>query len=121
MTKACLTCNHIKFIQPPEWKPRWDGEKFVRQDVVNIIRANKLHEKAKCTFNPAWVDVTTAHYCGRWEGTDHTPVEEVIWGSWEVRRNRQLFDEVKTLKAQLKNVRRLSASRLARLQEKKPE
>jgi hypothetical protein len=119
VTKACLTCNHVKFIQSPDWAPRYEGEKFGFRDVLEIIREKKLHEKARCTFNPVWADVNTAHYCGHWEGTNHASAEDVIWGSWEVRRNRQLVDEVATLKAQLKNMRRVSASRLVRLRQEK--
>ena len=57
MTKACLTCNHVKFIQSPDWKPAYDGDKFGCRDVVEIIREKQLHEKARCTFNPMWADV----------------------------------------------------------------
>jgi len=115
---SCLTCDHVKFIQPPDWRPRYTGETFERHDVVQAIRETKLDVRALCTFNPTWIDVTTAHYCGQWAGNDHTPVEDIIWGSWLARANNELVDEVKALKAKLKNSRRISASRLAKLQER---
>lgn len=83
---------------------------------LEIIRKTEKHVSAQCTFNPVWIDVTTAHYCGRWDGPLHEQtVQDVIWGSRLQRMNNDLHYEVADLKARLKNSRRISASRLARL------
>lgn len=114
--KACLTCKHVKFIVPDDWKPGYQGEKYDRFDTVRVIRETKFHVKAKCTFNPAWITVATSHYCGQWDGRgSEKDVEEFIWGSSLERSYNELRGEVVKLKASLKQARRISKSRLDRL------
>jgi hypothetical protein len=116
--KACLTCKHVGFIQPSDWKPRYDGDEYQRHDVLHVIRETKQHVSARCTFNPVWIDVSTAHYCGRWDGRRiEEDAQEVIWGTWAARNNDYLSEQVKKLKARLKNSQSISARRLARLKD----
>ena len=117
--KACLTCKYVKFIHPADWKPSYSGQEYARHEVVRVIRETDHHVKAQCTFNPEWIEVWTSHYCGRWDGPIYEEtVQDVIWGSRLQRQNDELHDAVENLRARLKKVQSISASRLARLRSK---
>jgi len=114
--RACLTCKHVHFIVPTDWKPSYSGDKYDRSDAIGTIRETKVHLSAQCAFNPVWVDVTTGHYCGRWDGLRREEdVSDLLWGTWVSRNHADLEKKVKDLKERLKKSQSISAGRLARL------
>jgi hypothetical protein len=118
--EGCLTCRHVRFVVPSDWKPNYEGASFDVGDAAKIIRETKHHIKAECTLNPVWVPVLTNHYCGQWEEErglyGRSPsIETFIWGTWQERSLDQVKKENQELKLQLKKSRDISASRLARL------
>jgi hypothetical protein len=115
--RACLTCKHVHFIVPADWKPSYSGEEYNSYAVIKVIRdAKGRHVSARCTFDPVWIDVTTGHYCGRWDGLlREETVSDVLWGTWAVRQNNELHEKIKELKRLLQKSRSISAGRLARL------
>jgi hypothetical protein len=115
--RACLTCNHVSFVVPDDWKPGFAGDEYDKYDVRQVIRETGHHVQAKCTFNPIWIDVNTGHYCGQWSSDvrDEESVQDFIWGSWLARENEELSAKCDALRARLKTSRQISASRLARL------
>lgn len=119
--KACLTCKHVRFKIPADWKPTFEGEEYDRYDARRLIRETERHIAATCTFHPAWLEVTTGHYCGQWENavrTEHESLREFLWGTWASREAKYLTETNAKLRARLKAVSRISASRLARLRGK---
>ena len=114
--RACLTCKHVKFKVPDDWKPSYEGDAFNKYDARNVIRKMNMHLDAQCTLNPVWIKVPTQHYCGQWDGKKlERDVQEFIYGTDVDRRYTALHDENARLKASLKHARRISRSRLDRL------
>jgi len=115
---ACLTCKHVRFNIPADWKPQFNGEKYDSHDARNLIRETKHHLDASCTLPPVWIPITTDHYCGQWSAArteQHQSLDEFLWGTWQGRKMEYLTKTNAKLRARLKEVSRISASRLARL------
>lgn len=114
---SCLICKHGEPKNaPPDWRPRYRGEKFTRLDVANVIKRTGLHQPMLCALYPVWQDVISNHRCGQFDNdTRCQSVEEYIWGNWNHREIDQLHEQIKELKRQLVEARKISAKRLARL------
>lgn len=109
---ACLGCKHWKPILPAglkiEGELDWWG-------ATQYMKAGRGWVSGNCTVEPTWLDVRADHFCGRFVGDDKS-FDVMVFGTWTQRSNEDLVAKNKKLTHQLKEARRISAGRLAKLQ-----
>jgi len=146
----CMICQYFQPTEPAEHKADREagrcqsncGNRWNQHTAINHIKA---HGKIDgwCRLHPAPLPVKHNHICGdisvvehfhnpHWGVTKMTPNDnifewavkalgEVLNGTWQEQRADQLDAENRKLRKQLKGSRKVSASRLERLQKKQDE
>jgi len=116
---TCLLCTHFLPIAPCGWKPRYSGNEFDIFEVRRVMRENNgAHQQGYCTLNPVHAEVWTSHHCSFYQPTEErfVSLSDFIWGTWEQRESKEKEDKITELTRQLKASRKISNSRLKRIQ-----
>ena len=147
---TCLICRYFQPTEPAQHKADREagacqsncGDKWNWYTARNYVK-NHGDLKGWCRAHPKPELVGFNHFCGdisvyeyllnsRW-GVERFDKDDnlfewaqkqlttVLHGTWEHRHNERIANENEQLKQQLKRARKISASRLARLQKNKQE
>jgi len=117
MKGYCLTCAYFVFDEPSDWKPAYTGHSYDRGDALRRIRASDgEHATGRCSFFPVWTQHDSGHGCGQYESDEEPSLSDTIWGTWQERDAKGQREAADKLRKQLAGTRKISASRLARLQ-----
>jgi hypothetical protein len=121
MDKACcLTCQHFKPIAPSDWKPSFQSEEYDLYNVRNIMTKNGgQQQEGLCMLNPTSVEVWTDHACGHFEINESIvpSLHTFLYGNWKEIAYDERNGQVQELTRQLKAARKISRSRLLRIQQ----
>jgi hypothetical protein len=116
---TCLLCQHFAPIADATWKPGYEGDRYDRYNVRNLIQETRKHVKAWCTLNPKHVEIWSNHTCGQFVSVQTQQhdrrLEEFIWGDDRYQQVVKLKEQVKKLKAELKTARAISRKRLEQI------
>jgi hypothetical protein len=119
--ETCLLCRHCSVPRADGWQPRGGYDEWDLGAVIRWIQKSGRHLPARCTFDPVWIDVHTAHYCGRfirsnaWQLQRVPGAREVLEGSTWQQRALAAEGVAERMKQQLRTARSRSAKRLERL------
>jgi len=145
---SCLLCRYFQATEPPQHRAEREagrcrsscGRDWDQHTALHYVR-NHGHLDGLCLLHPGPTRHVHNHVCGDisvrtdWPFRDARAftaydnlaewaaqqLQVVLHGTWQEQERNKLRDENEELRRQLKRVREISASRLARLQSKQPE
>lgn len=118
---TCLLCKHFHPTPPKGWKPDYDGDTYSAHDVRRLMRKNNGEDHAgQCMLEPRPQDVYAFHGCGQFEPQGFAIITDrtFIWGTYSEQHTEALEAKLAKATAALKAARKVSRSRLERLQRK---
>lgn len=114
---TCYTCEYFMPTAPSSWKPAYEGDKYDIYGVRREIEQTRLAQAGKCCRDPNPVTKTTNDQCAHYKSYFSPSAISKMFAD-EMRRGNERYWREKAEKAEraLKAARKISASRLTRLQ-----